>query len=171
MTIIIQNLAQCSPLGVYEMRNKHQPKIYGAMLRKTSLQHATAVGGTLLNRGRDPFMIPGSPIERAPRLRAPRLTQDPVVHVSVASVLGDVSTYVGSSSEGAPSPLAARVASGAPKSAGVGEGSLGGDDSVDDSSGEEKDEEDVPSEICLPVSAVLCKAGTTCFEAPLVAGR
>lgn len=97
--------------------------------------------------------------------------QDPVVHVSVASVLGDISTYVSSSSEGAPNSVAPRVAGDAQKSVGVGEGEQGADDSADDSSGEKGSEEDVPSEMCLPVSFVLCKAGTTYFEAPLVAGR
>ena len=102
------------------------------------------------------------------------------MHVSVASVLGDVSPYVSSSSEGqaAPtSPSTRRAASDERKSASGVEGRQGADDigdeeSSDEEDGEEEEEEmDVPSEICLPVGVVLCKAGTTCFEAPLTAGR
>lgn len=90
------------------------------------------------------------------------------MHVSVASVLGDISSYVSSSSEGegAPSSSATRAASDERESAGGGEGRQGADESGQESSDKE-DEEDIPSKICLPVSVVLCKAGTTCFEAPL----
>lgn len=111
------------------------------------------------------------------------MTQDPVVHVSVASVLGDVSTYVTSSSkEVSGASSATGVASDAPNKVGDGEKRQGIEDSGDDGSNDEdendddddegeEEEEDVeaPSEICLPVSVVLCKAGTTYFEAPLLA--
>ncbi|CAB1108366.1 unnamed protein product [Ectocarpus sp. CCAP 1310/34] len=112
--------------------------------------------------------------------------EEPIVHVSVASVLGDVSTYVSSSS---------RVPSSSSSSSSPGKGPPrasppgvvasearhkvgGGKDPQEDGSSSSDDDEDsssissddVPSEVCLTVDVVMCKAGTTYFEAPL-AGR
>lgn len=90
-------------------------------------------------------------------LRLCGFSQDPVVHVSVASVLGDVSTYVTSSSDSAAER--GEIGEGIPD---------GGGDGSNVEEDEEEEEEEVPSELCLPVSVVLCKAGTTYFEAPLL---
>ncbi|CAM9487822.1 unnamed protein product [Ectocarpus fasciculatus] len=115
--------------------------------------------------------------------------EEPIVHVSVASVLGDVSSYVSSSScvsssssSSSSSPAKApprapptgAVASKARHKEGGGEGTQD-DDSSSSSSDDEEDSsssssDEVPSEVCLPVDVVMCKAGTTYFEAPL-AGR
>lgn len=87
------------------------------------------------------------------------------MHVSIASVLGDVSSYVGPSSE------ERRLS--APSISEVGEGvqkdESGGDRPDVESSS--SDEEDSPLEVCVPVGVVACKAGTTLFEAPLLPDR
>lgn len=90
-----------------------------------------------------------------------------MVHVSVASVLGDVSSYVGSSSSGAEdsAPVTSTDSNGKRKQA----------DSRKrqevESSSSDGEEEDSPNEVCVHVSAVACKAGTTLFEAPLLPDR
>lgn len=87
------------------------------------------------------------------------------MHVSVASVLGDVSSYVGSSSGAVDcAPLKKADRSGERKQADSGErheveSSSSGDDDEDDNS---------PDEVCVTVSTVACKAGTTLFDAPLL---
>lgn len=88
--------------------------------------------------------------------------QDPVVHVSVASVLGDMSSYVRSSRSNG-------------RILGVGDGKRRRDPEseqhCDVGGSRVSDEEDAPSEVCLPVGVVACKAGTTLFEAPLLPHR
>ncbi|CAM9517087.1 unnamed protein product [Scytosiphon promiscuus] len=97
--------------------------------------------------------------------------EDPVLHVSVASVLGDVSAYVGSScgQEAGPLPPGFGGGSAGARTRDRGEMPRDTADSSDDTDDDE--DEDVPSEICLSVGAVLCKAGTTYYEAPLLAVR
>eukprot|EP00903_Cladosiphon_okamuranus_P007575 g7349.t1 len=78
--------------------------------------------------------------------------EDPVVHVSVASVLGDISSYVSSSSEGerAPSLSATQAASSdAQKQSAGGEETQNAGESADESSDDEEKggDEDVPSEV------------------------
>lgn len=89
------------------------------------------------------------------------------MHVSVASVAGDVSSYVGASSDELRST----------SSVGVGDGARGSTeteekcDAVGDGSGSssESEEDDVvPSESYLDVDTVVCKAGTSLFQAPFL---
>lgn len=86
------------------------------------------------------------------------------MHVSVASVLGDVSSYVRSSwSNG--SVLGEGGGTGRRDPKNEKQCDVGGSGSV------VSDEEDAPSEVCLPVGVVVCKAGTRLFEAPLLPQR
>lgn len=81
--------------------------------------------------------------------------------MSVASVLGDVSSYVGSSERIDGSSVTGW--GGSPDDASSEERGRGGDD--------RDDEEEMPSEVYLPVGVVSCKAGTTLFDAPLLPNR
>lgn len=89
-----------------------------------------------------------------------RPRQDPVIHISVASMLGDVSSYVGSSRDGvghlAVEGLSRENVKGANSEGRHGEGKSSADG------------EGLPPAVCLPVEMVACKAGTTIFEAPLI---
>lgn len=89
-----------------------------------------------------------------------------MVHVSVASVLGDMSSYVGSSSSEAEgcAPVKKTGRSGKRKEANSRERL----EVESSSSDEEEEEEDSPDEVCVHVGAVACKAGTSLFEAPLL---
>eukprot|EP00752_Nemacystus_decipiens_P003160 g2925.t3 len=78
------------------------------------------------------------------RFKQPEYYEDPVVHVSVASVLGDISGYVSYSSEGTSRPSATRAARDAQRSVGGGDGRQNAaDGSCDDRSDEEDDEQDL----------------------------
>lgn len=86
-----------------------------------------------------------------------------MVHVSVASVLGDVSSYVGSSCGAVDvAPFKKADRSGKRKQADSGERH-----EVESSSGDDE-EDDFPVEVCINVGTVACKAGTTLFDAPLL---
>lgn len=91
--------------------------------------------------------------------------QDPVLHVSVASVLGDVSDLVNSS---------AVTAESSTNSGEVGdrEGSDNTDKKRRDSDSEQEDEEgEAPVEVMTAVDSVVCKAGMSLFEVPLQSAR
>lgn len=85
------------------------------------------------------------------------------MHVSVASVLGDVSSYVSSSAQGG--------AKGSGQEGGKSRRKVPdseGRHTVDESNIEEKGVALEALEALLPVHSVACKAGTTLFEAPLL---
>lgn len=75
------------------------------------------------------------------------------MHVSIASVAGDVSSYVGSSFDHA--------------KAGTEREDKCDDPDRDGSNSESEEDVAAPSEVCVDVSTVVCKAGTTLFQAPL----
>lgn len=92
--------------------------------------------------------------------------QDPVVHVSVASVAGDMTEFAGSFIDQLRST---KGSTGARPGTHEEEKSEG--DGSGDSSESENEEEQVPSEVCVDVDMVVCKAGTTVFHAPLLPGE
>lgn len=96
--------------------------------------------------------------------------QDPVLHVSVASVLGDVSDFL-------ISPAVTAKSSTDSGEVGDREGSDNADrkrrdsDSEQEDEGEEEDEGEAPAEVMLAVDSVVCKAGATLFQVPLQSAR
>lgn len=107
------------------------------------------------------------PIVYAP-CRVPGIDdKDPVVHVSIASVAGDVSSYVGASSDESRGTSFVGVGEGARGSNETrGKCDAGGDGSS--SSSESEKDDTAPSEICIDVDMVVCKAGTSLFQAPFL---
>lgn len=92
--------------------------------------------------------------------------QDPVLHVSIASVQGDVTHLIGPSYR-EPIP---RDHVGPPELVQT-EAQTGVRSEQDEEEDEEIEEEDVPTEVSVEVEVVACKAGTTVYCAPLCGAR